>query len=139
MICTFGLGAAYESVKLYAGCAEGIKMGKKKKKQELYEYQYTTPNKQVVKELLPAVKKPAGTSEYQGKITWGGILGVFGAWKLLGTLEMLSLANPFSIIRNVVIYGAILGIGIYQFVKGKNYVNGRILKMVRSHVSEQCS
>ena len=98
-------------------------MGKKKKKQELYEYQYTTPNKQVVKELLPAVKKPAGTSEYQGKITWGGILGVFGAWKLLGTLEMLSLANPFSIIRNVVIYGAILGIGIYQFVKGKNYVN----------------
>ena len=99
------------------------RMGKKKKKQELYEYQYTTPNKKVVKELLPAVQKPSGTGEYQGKITWGGLLGVFGAWKLLGTLEMLGFASPFSIIRNVVIYGAILGIGIYQFVKGKNYVN----------------
>lgn len=98
-------------------------MGKKKKKQELYEYQYTTPNRQVIKETLPAVKKPKEIGDYQGKVTWGGILGVFGAWKLLGTLEMLSIASPFSIIRNVVIYGAILGIGIYQFLKGKNYIN----------------
>lgn len=98
-------------------------MGKKKKKQELYEHQYTTPNKTVVKELLPAVRKPKGVSEYQGKITWGAILGVFGAWKLLGTLEMLGYASPFSLIRNIVIYGGILGIGIYQFLKGKNYVN----------------
>ena len=101
------------------------KMGKKKKKQkqELYEYQYTTPNKQVIKELLPAVKKPKGTSEYQGKITWGGLLGVFGAWKLLGTLEMIGIGSPFSVIRNVIVYGAVLGIGIYQFIKGKNYIN----------------
>ena len=94
----------------------------KKKKQELYEYQYTTPNKKVVKELLPAVRKPAGLGDYKGKITWGGLLGVFGAWKLLGTLEMLGSAGPFSIIRNVVVFGAILGIGVYQFLKGKNYV-----------------
>ena len=94
----------------------------KKKKQELYEYQYTTPNKKVVKEVLPAVRKPAGLGDYKGKITWGGLLGVFGAWKLLGTLEMLGSAGPFSIIRNVVVFGAILGIGVYQFLKGKNYV-----------------
>ena len=110
-------------------------MGKKKKKQELYEYQYTTPNRQVIKETLPAVKKPKEIGDYQGKVTWGGILGVFGAWKLLGTLEMLSIASPFSIIRNVVIYGAILGIGIYQFFKGKNYINraeryGRYMKLL---------
>lgn len=98
-------------------------MGKKKKKQDLYKYQYTTPNKQVVKEVLPAVQKPKGINKYQGKITWGGVLGVFGAWKLLGTLEMIGIASPFSVIRNVMIYGAILGIGIYQFLKGKNYVN----------------
>lgn len=98
-------------------------MGKKKKKQELYEHQYTTPNKTVVKELLPAVKKPKEVGEYQGKITWGAILGVFGAWKLLGALEMIGYASPFSLIRNIVIYGGILGIGIYQFLKGKNYVN----------------
>ena len=97
-------------------------MSKKKKKQELYEYQYTTPNKKVVKEMLPAVRKPDGISEYKGKVTWGGLLGVFGAWKLLGTLEMLSYAGPFSIVKNVIVYGAILGIGVYQFLKGKNYV-----------------
>ena len=109
------------------------KMGKKK--QELYEYQYTTPNKQVIKEVLPAVRKPKGVSEYKGKVTWGGILGVVGAWKLLGTLEMIGIASPFSIIRNVIIYGVILGIGIYQFLKGKNYVNrakryGRYMKLL---------
>ena len=97
-------------------------MSKKKKKQELYEYQYTTPNKKVVKEMLPAVRKPDSISEYKGKVTWGGLLGVFGAWKLLGTLEMLSYAGPFSIVKNVIVYGAILGIGVYQFLKGKNYV-----------------
>ena len=98
-------------------------MGKKKKKQELYEYQYTTPSKKVIKEVLPAVKKPAGIGEYKSKITWGGILGVFGAWKLLGTLDILSSATPFGIVKNVIIYGTILGIGVYQFTKGKNYVN----------------
>ena len=72
---------------------------------------------------MPAVKKPAGTGEYQGKITWGGILGVFGAWKLLKTLDILGAATPFGIIKNVIIYGTILGIGIYQFVKGKKYIN----------------
>lgn len=95
----------------------------KKKKQDLYEYQYTTPNKKVVKEMLPAVRKPSKLGDYQGKVTWGGILGVIGAWKLLGTLDMLSYAGTFSILKNIIIYGAFLGIGIYQFVKGKNYIN----------------
>ncbi len=98
-------------------------MGKKKKKQELYERQYTTPNKTVVKEVLPAVRKPKGLSDYQGKITWGGLLGVFGAWKLLGAMEMIGYASPFSLIKSIVIYGGILGIGVYQFIKGKSYVN----------------
>lgn len=98
-------------------------MGKKKKKEELYEHQYTTPNKTVVKELLPAVRKPKGLSDYRGKITWGGLLGVFGAWKLLGTLEMIGYASPFSLIKNLIIFGGILGVGIYQFLKGKKYVN----------------
>lgn len=95
----------------------------KKKKQDLYEYQYTTPNKKVVKEMLPAVRKPSKLGDYQGKVTWGGILGVIGAWKLLGTLDMLSYAGTFRILKNIIIYGAFLGIGIYQFVKGKNYIN----------------
>ena len=95
----------------------------KKKKQDLYEYQYTTPNKKVVKEMLPAVRKPSKLGDYQGKVTWGGILGAIGAWKLLGTLDMLSYAGTFSILKNIIIYGAFLGIGIYQFVKGKNYIN----------------
>lgn len=95
----------------------------KKKKQDLYEYQYTTPNKKVVKEMLPAVRKPSGLGDYQGKVTWGGILGAVGAWKLLGTLDMLSYAGTSGILKNIIIYGAFLGIGIYQFIKGKNYIN----------------
>lgn len=95
----------------------------KKKKQDLYEYQYTTPNKKVVKEMLPAVRKPSKLGDYQGKVTWGGILGAVGAWKLLGTLDMLSYAGTFGILKNIIIYGAFLGIGIYQFMKGKNYIN----------------
>ena len=95
----------------------------KKKKQDLYEYQYTTPSKKVVKEMLPAVRKPSKLGDYQGKITWGGILGAVGAWKLLGTLDMLSYAGTFGILKNIIIYGVFLGIGIYQFIKGKNYVN----------------
>ena len=42
-------------------------MGKKKDKQKLYEYQYTTPNKTVVKEFLPAVQKPTELRSYQEK------------------------------------------------------------------------
>ena len=95
----------------------------KKKKQDLYEYQYTTPSKKVVKEMLPAVRKPSKLGDYQGKITWGGILCAVGAWKLLGTLDMLSYAGTFGILKNIIIYGVFLGIGIYQFIKGKNYVN----------------
>lgn len=105
-------------------------MGKKKKKQELYEYQYTTPNKNVVKEVLPAVKKPKGLGDYQGKITWGTLLGIFGGWKLLGTLDMLSYASPFSVIKNVIVFGGIMGFGIYQLLKGKNFV-GRAERYAR--------
>ena len=94
-----------------------------KKKQDLYEYQYTTPNKQVVKELLPAIRKPKGIGKYKGKVTLGGILGVFGGWKLLETLEMIGIASPFSLVRNLIIYSVIFGFGIYQFLKGRNYVN----------------
>ena len=43
-------------------------MGKKKDKQKLYEYQYTTPNKTVVKEFLPAVQKPTELRSYQEKL-----------------------------------------------------------------------
>lgn len=108
--------------RFYRLCKEG-NMGKKKKNLELYEHQYTTPNKTVVKELLPAVRKPKGLSEYKGKITWGGILGGFGALKLLGTLDMVGYASPFSMIKNLILFGAIMGIGIYQFLKGKKFVN----------------
>lgn len=98
-------------------------MGKKKRKQELYEYQYTTPNKNVVKETLPAVKKPEGIKEYKNKISWGGILCVFGGFKLLGALELIGSISPFGVIRKVIFYGAILGIGIHQCLEGKNFVD----------------
>lgn len=110
-------------------------MGKKKKKQELYEYQYTTPNKQVVKEVLPAVRKPKEVADYQGKITWGVLLGIFGGLKLLGALEAIGYVSLVSLIKDIVIYGGILGIGVYQFLKGKKYVSraeryGRYMKLM---------
>lgn len=98
-------------------------MGKKKKKQELYEYQYTTPNKKVVKEVLPAVRKPAGISEHKSKITCGVLLAGFGAFKLLGVLESAGMLSPGGILKKIIIYGAITGYGIYELRKGKVYSN----------------
>ena len=108
---------------MYLNMFWGQFMGKKKKKkQELYEYQYTTPNKKVVREFLPAVSKPAGIGDNKSKVTWGAALGIFGGWKLLGVLDMLSWASPFGIIKDVILYGAIAGVGIYQLIKGKTFV-----------------
>ena len=67
----------------------------RKKKENLYEYQYTTPNKKVVKETLPAIRKPSGMGKYKAKIFWGGLFGICGACKLLGTLEILSYADKY--------------------------------------------
>ena len=100
-------------------------MGKKKDKQKLYEYQYTTPNKTVVKEFLPAVQKPTELRSYQEKKNWGAIVAAFGAWKLIGVLDIISYASPIRVAKNVLIFGGLLGIGIYQFLKGKHYI-GRV-------------
>lgn len=111
------------------------KMGKKKKKQELYEYQYTTPNKQVIKELLPAVRKPKEVGQYQGKVTSGVLFGIFGGLNLLGVLEGIGYVSPISLLKDVIIFGTIFGIGVYRFIKGKRYVNraeryGRYMKLL---------
>ena len=105
-------------------------MGKKKDKQKLYEYQYTTPNKTVVKEVLPAVQKPSGLRSYQEKKNWGAIVAVFAIWKLIGVLDILSYASPIRVAKNLLIFGGLLGFGIYQFLKGKNYV-GRVERYSR--------
>ena len=114
-------------------------MGKKKDKQKLYEYQYTTPNKTIVHEVLPAVQKPAHLRSYKEKKNWGAIVAVFGAWKLIGVLDILSYASAFSIIKNVLLFGGLLGIGIYQFIKGKHYVGraeryGRYMKLMEKNI-----
>ena len=96
-------------------------MGKKKKEPQPYEYQYTTPNKTVMREVLPAVQKPEKMVDYRGKTIWGALLGVFGAWKLLGVVEMLSYTSPLISCIKILVYGAILGFGIFQFSKGKKY------------------
>ena len=105
-------------------------MGKKKDKQKLYEYQYTTPNKTVVKEVLPAVQKPSGLRSYQEKKNWGAIVAVYAIWKLIGVLDILSYASPIRVAKNLLIFGGLLGFGIYQFLKGKNYV-GRVERYSR--------
>ncbi|MBR5596236.1 MAG: 5-bromo-4-chloroindolyl phosphate hydrolysis family protein [Lachnospiraceae bacterium] len=97
-------------------------MEKKKQVIEQYEYQYTTPNKTVVKECLPAIQAPVQIGKYKGKITGGALLSIFGAWKLLGILDILSYAGPIIIIIMLLVYGAILGLGITLFSKGKQYV-----------------
>ena len=108
-------------------------MGKKKQKQELYEYQYTTPNKQVIKKVLPAVKKPKEVGQYQGKVTSGVLFGIFGGLNLLGVLEDLGSGNPVGVLKDIVIFGTIFGIGVYQYIKGKRYVEraGRYSKYMK--------
>lgn len=91
-------------------------------KQELYEYQYTTPNKKVVKELLPAVRKPVGKSKQKKKIFLGRVFEVIGVLGLLGIPGMLGEASLVFIIIKLLIFGGALGIGISQIKDGKNYL-----------------
>lgn len=99
----------------------------KNSKQDLYEYQYTTPNKKVIKATLPAVRKPKGRSRQKGKITRGVIMeviGFFGLWGVPGMLaELAGPAGILKVIFTLLIYGGIFAAGLYQVKQGRTYLN----------------
>lgn len=94
-------------------------MGNLKKDEELYEYQYTTPNKKVVKELLPALKKPKGKKEGKKKIFWGRNLFIFGILFFILNIRSLFLGGLFVALLKIAVSAAAVGVGIYQTEQGK--------------------
>ncbi len=89
-------------------------------KQELYEYQYTTPNKKVIKACLPALKKPKGRSGENSKVTWGVIFQIIGIVGLLNLPEMAEEgAALLSMVTKFVIHGSLLVIGFWRARQGK--------------------
>ncbi|MGN0305070.1 MAG: 5-bromo-4-chloroindolyl phosphate hydrolysis family protein [Lachnospiraceae bacterium] len=89
-------------------------------KQELYEYQYTTPNKKVVHTCLPALRKPKGRSKQNSKVTWGIIFQIIGVVGLLGLPQMVAEgAGMGSLLTRAVIHGGLLFIGFLQVRKGR--------------------
>lgn len=105
-------------------------MGKNKNNLELYEYQYTTPNKKVVKECLPAIKKPEGNKQGKKKVFQGRILCILGVVFLLGSLEGIFLGNLILSLIKLVFFGTIAGYGVYQVKQGNNIL-GRISRYGR--------
>ncbi|MGN0307652.1 MAG: 5-bromo-4-chloroindolyl phosphate hydrolysis family protein [Lachnospiraceae bacterium] len=97
-------------------------------KQELYEYQYTTPNKKVVHQTLPALKKPKVKS---GEGGWGVIFQIIGIFGLIKIPEMVAEGiNPVKLLTQLVIYGGLLTAGIWQSRKGR-LAKGRIDRYYR--------
>lgn len=89
-------------------------------KQELYEYQYTTPNKKVIHTCLPALRKPRGSSKQNSKITWGIIFQIIGVAGILGLPQMVADgAGIVSILTKTVIHGGLLLVGFWQMHKGR--------------------
>jgi len=100
-------------------------------KDELYEYQYTTPSKKVVKECLPAVKKPDGKKKQKNKVFLGKVLILIGAIGMFGTLDrLMSFSNPIILLIKVLLYGTFLIKGGQSVKSGKEYL-GRIDRYYR--------
>ena len=105
-------------------------MGIRRQDNDLYEYQYTTPNKKVVREYLPAVKAPIGRKEAGKKMFKGRLIGILGLFFLLGTLAGgLSGGVMFYLIK-LGIFGAAIGYGTYEIKQGKE-IKGRIARYKR--------
>ncbi|MBQ9991455.1 MAG: 5-bromo-4-chloroindolyl phosphate hydrolysis family protein [Lachnospiraceae bacterium] len=93
-------------------------------KQELYEYQYTTPNKQVVKAFLPALKKPKGRSGPNKKVTWGIIFQLIGIVGFITMPQMVADgAGVFSLLSKMIVHGILLVAGIIQVRQGREGLN----------------
>ena len=97
-------------------------------KDELYEYQYTTPNKKVVKECLPAVKKPEGKKKHKSKVFGGKVLMVVGGLGLLSLSD--TIFNPIAAIVPLLIWGFVFGKGFHNVKTGKEYL-GRVDRYYR--------
>ena len=109
------------------------------RKQDLYEYQYTTPNKKVVKNLLPALSKPSGKSKKQASMALGvflEIIGFFGLWGIPGMITEQT--GILKILFTLLIYGGIFGIGFKKIKEGKDFLGRysryfRYMKVLESH------
>ena len=96
-------------------------MGKDKK--ELYEYQYTTPNKKVVKEYLPALKKPESKKIGKKKARFGKLFFVLGIFLVLSNIGgFLSGKLILSLLKSVT-GAALAGFGFFQIRLGKEQVS----------------
>ena len=108
---------------------------KNKQNIELYEYQYTTPNKKVVKECLPAVKKPEGKKKGKNKVLLGRLFSILGIVFILGNLKEIFLGKLVLSFIKLGISGMLVGYGLYQIRRGNNILTrisryGRYMKIL---------
>lgn len=89
-------------------------------KQDLYEYQYTTPNKKVVKACLPALKKPKQKTKPNKKVNLGILFQIMGIMGLVTMPQMaLEGAGLIHLLTKLIIHGGLLVIGFLQVREGK--------------------
>lgn len=105
-------------------------MGKEKNKNELYEYQYTTPNKKVVKEYLPALRKPESKKIGKKKSRKGKLFFILGILLVLSNIQGLLTGKILLTVLKSLTGAGIAGFGYYQIRIGKEQV-GRINRYER--------
>lgn len=89
-------------------------------KQELYEYQYTTPNKKVVKACLPALKKPKEKTKPNKKVNLGILFQIIGIMGLVTMPQMAAEgAGLVNLLTKLIIHGGLLVVGFFQVRQGK--------------------
>ena len=111
----------YSNMYLCRSITGGVKiiMAKKKDKNELYEVKYSTPNKKVVKEILPALEKPLKKKEWKRSVFWGRFIFIIGLFFVFGLLDDLHYAILVGDVIRLIVFGFISLFGFYKIKDGK--------------------
>lgn len=94
-------------------------MAKNKDKNELYEVKYSTPNKKVVKEILPALDKPLRKKDCKRNIFWGRLIFIIGLFFVFGLLEDIHYSVFIGEVIQLLFFIGITLFGFFKIKEGK--------------------
>ena len=94
-------------------------MAKNKDSDELYEVKYSTPNKKVVKEVLPALNKPLRKKDCKRNIFWGRLIFIIGLFFVFGLLDGLYYSVFIGDVIQIILFGCIALFGFFKIREGK--------------------
>lgn len=87
-------------------------------KNELYEYQYTTPNKTVMKKHLPALRQPGDGGKKWINISGGGVCVGIAVFGILETMRLYFEEPSAAAFISMLLFGMLGGFGFRRLVVG---------------------